>query len=297
MNDPNYAAFANLSAIGYFAWAWVRIMKQPEGMRHYFVDEAGDPTLFNARGAVIVGREGVSTTFMLGVARLIDPDMARKKLDELRSSLLADQYFKGVPSMQPNAGKTACCFHAKDDLPEVRREVFKLLPTLGAEVQIVVRRKSVMVSEARTAHRLGRKLSPNDVYDDLVKRLFKNLLHQGETNEICFARRGKTDRQVALEHAIERAKANFRSTWKTDVDRPTQVRSSVPSQEAGLQIVDYFLWALQRFYERDEDRYFLGLANRFRLIMDQDDTRLAPYGRWYTQRDPLTKEKRMPPAS
>jgi hypothetical protein len=40
---------------------------------------------------------------------------------------LADPYFKGVPSMQADAKKTALFFHAKDDLPEVRREVFRVL--------------------------------------------------------------------------------------------------------------------------------------------------------------------------
>ena len=31
--------------------------------------------------------------------------------------------------------------------------------------------------------------------------------------------------------------------------------ASTPPQKAGLQAVDYFLWALQRHYERDESRY------------------------------------------
>ena len=34
---------------------------------HYYVDEAGDGTLFNARGKVIIGEEGCSRYFMLGI--------------------------------------------------------------------------------------------------------------------------------------------------------------------------------------------------------------------------------------
>ncbi len=112
-------------------------MKTPDGTKYYFVDEAGDPTLFNARGVVIVGSPGVSHTFMVGVADVPDPVTARRVLDELRQSLLTDPYFKGVPSMSPTGGKTAVSFHAKDDLPEVRREVFRLLPSLGVKVQAV----------------------------------------------------------------------------------------------------------------------------------------------------------------
>jgi hypothetical protein len=269
-------------------------MKTPEGTKHYFVDEAGDTTLFNARGVAIVGNEGVSRAFMVGVADVPDPAAARSALDALRSSLLADPYFKGVPSMSPSGGKTAMCFHAKDDLPEIRREVFKLLPTLGSKVQVAIRRKSDLVSEARLLHSLGQRLGPSDVYDDLVKRLFKNLLHRGESHEVCFARRGKSDRQEALTIALRRAKENFRRHWKSEIDASVTIRASVPSGDAGLQVIDYYLWALQRLIERDEDRYFATIADQFSLIMDLDDQRTKPYGRWYTTKDPLTLDKKKP---
>lgn len=269
-------------------------MKTPTGTKHYFVDEAGDTTLFNGRGVPIVGMEGVSRTFMVGVADVPDPAAARVALDTLRGSLLADPYFRGVPSMSPAGGKTSLCFHAKDDLPEVRREVFKLLPTLGVKVQVAIRRKADLVSEARFLRGMGQKLGPSEVYDDLVKRLFKNLLHRGEAHEVCFARRGKSDRQDALTLALQRAKENFRKQWKADVDSPFSIRASVPSADVGLQVVDYYLWALQRLMERDEDRYFASVADQFSLIMDLDDTRLKGYGRWYTAKDPLTVGKKQP---
>jgi len=61
------------------------------------------------------------------------------------------------------------------------------------------------------------------------------------------------------------------------------------SQESGgFQAVDYFLWALQRFYERKEDRYLELLWHSFRLVHDLDDTRKSDYGVYYTQKKPLT---------
>lgn len=44
---------------------------------------------------------------------------------DLRASLLAAFYFKHIPSMQRKANKAARFFYAKDDIPEVRRAVFK----------------------------------------------------------------------------------------------------------------------------------------------------------------------------
>src|ERR1700730_13723550 len=113
-------------------------------IRHYFVDEAGDPTLFGKRGKVLVGTEGCSKYFILGKLDVANPDLLAAELTGLRNRLLADPYFKGVPSMQPAQRKTAIAFHAKDDVPEVRREVFNLL--LGQNVQFfaVVRDKNVI---------------------------------------------------------------------------------------------------------------------------------------------------------
>ncbi len=46
--------------------------------RHYFIDEAGDLTLFNKKKKVIIGNEGCSKYFILGVAHITDPHSVRK---------------------------------------------------------------------------------------------------------------------------------------------------------------------------------------------------------------------------
>src|SRR5687767_8534598 len=110
-------------------------------VKHYFVDEAGDLTLFNKRGRIIVGNEGVSRCFMLGLLELPDPALAHKKLEELRQELLANHYFSSAPSMQVKGNKTAIAFHANNDLPEVRYEVMRLLPSFDAKAIVGIRRK------------------------------------------------------------------------------------------------------------------------------------------------------------
>ena len=51
--------------------------------------------------------------------------------------------------------------------------------------------------------------------------------------------------------------------------------------------MDYFIWALQRLYERGEERYVNYLRHTFRLVQDIDDRRKAGYGVYYTQKKPL----------
>lgn len=152
-------------------------------IKHLFIDEAGDLTLFNKRGKNIVGNEGVSRLFMIGLIHLPNPAFAREKLEELRRELLADSYFRKVPSFQSERKKTAICFHAKDDLPEVRREVFRLLPVFEAKVSIAIRRKNVLAEEAKRLFETERKkITPNQIYDSLVSRVLRDQLHQADEN-------------------------------------------------------------------------------------------------------------------
>lgn len=62
----------------------------------------------------------------------------------------------------------------------------------------------------------------------------------------------------------------------------------------GLQVVDYYLWALQRLLERGESRFFNFVAPAYKLILDRDDTRERPYGEYYTSKRPLRPETMMP---
>src|SRR5687768_6119553 len=114
--------------------------------KHYFVDEAGDPVIFGTRGKVLVDTEGCSRFFMLGVADILEAAQLSDELNALRSCLLADPYFKDVPSMQPGAGKAALLFHAKDDVPAVGREVFSLLLRQSIRFSAIVRDKFSVLS-------------------------------------------------------------------------------------------------------------------------------------------------------
>ncbi|MDP2825783.1 MAG: hypothetical protein Q8O52_24235 [Sulfuritalea sp.] len=100
-----------------------------------FVDEAGDPTLFANRRRAIVGTPGCSRFFILGKLEVDDPAGLGHRLTDLRHTLLANPYFANVPSFDPTRDKTAVMFHAKDDVPEVRYEVFKLLVAESAALR------------------------------------------------------------------------------------------------------------------------------------------------------------------
>jgi hypothetical protein len=263
---------------------------QQSAIRLYFVDEAGDPTLFNRRKQVVVGSEGCSTYFMLGLLDVADPTTLAKDLVDLRRSLLADPYFKHVPSMQPGQKKTAVMFHAKDDVPEVRREVFSLLMRHEMRFFAVVRDKRRIVQLVQEQNKRSSKYRyhPNQLYDRCVSRLFRDRLHKDGGYIIRFAKRGTKDRTAALQAALETARNNFRRKWSIQSEAPIELLATTPAVDACLQAADYVLWALQRLYEREEERYWEYVWPMVALVHDVDDVQIHDYGQYYTQRNRLT---------
>lgn len=263
----------------------------PSSIRHYFVDEGGDSTLFSKTGKVLVDTEGCSRFFILGLLDVPDPVVLNARFDKLRTQLMNDAYFKGVPSMQPNARKTALAFHAKDDLPEVRREVFRVLrDTEGLRFFAIVADKLSVLAYVRQRNKREPDYSyhPNELYDYLTSRLFKERLHQHDRYNIIFSKRGKSNRLDALRKLVETASESLTQIPDDSNTPVTYVSATTPKEHAGLQAVDYFVWALQRLYERGEERYLLYLWDAFRLVHDIDDMREAGYGTYYTQKKPLT---------
>jgi len=259
-------------------------------VRSYFVDEAGDGTLFDRKGRVIVGREGCSRFFMLGLADIEEPAAVGAELSELRTRLLADPYFMGVPSIRSEAHKTALAFHATDDLPEVRREVFTLLLQHKIHFFAVVRDKQKVVEYARQRRDRDAEYHyhPDELYDSLIERLFRGRLHRERCYRICFATRGRCDRTAALRGALEQARAKFKAKWAAAASARTDVLAVKAAECDGVQVADYLLWALQRLYERHEERFLHFIWDRVTLVHDVDDTRRAPWGMYYTKKKPLS---------
>jgi len=261
---------------------------------HYFVDEAGTPKLFGRRRKSIVGQEGESAFFMLGALCVADPVRLAAELSRLREVLLASPYFKDVPSMQAAEGKTALFFHAKDDLPEIRFQVFQLLMQQDAQFYAVVRDKQRLVEEVRARNRADPAYwyRENALYDELASQLFKSRFHEADEFRICFAKRGSSDRTAALRTAIEHARETYERSFGVRSSARVEITARLARDHAGLQAADYFLWALQRLYERAEDRYWEFVRSKARLVYDMDDTRQNRYGVYYTTEKPLTKDAR-----
>lgn len=262
--------------------------------RYYYVDEAGDANLFNRKGRVLVGSDGCSRFFLLGKIEVPDPDGLAEALTELRLRLLTDPYFARVPSMMKESRKTWRMFHAKDDVPEVRQRVFELLRGTDIRFFAHVRDKMVIVRKVLEHNQRSPtyRYRPNDLYDRCVPHLFENRLHKGQAYRIVFAKRGSSDRTLALERGLMEARSRFRRRWNIESVAPIEVVPADSAEIVCLQAADYFLWALQRCFEYattrpSERRYIDYLWDRVGLIVDRDDTSRSGAGEYYTRSRPF----------
>jgi hypothetical protein len=195
---------------------------------NFFIDEAGDPTLFDKRGKKVRVGDGASKSFILGKILVDDCDRLRREMDQLRASLLADAYFRNVESMKPERRKTAVMFHAKDDLPEVRREVFSLLLKHDIKFYAVVRNKMDLVDFVRQQNNRdpNYRYRENELYDTLTRHLFSKLRRSADEVNLIFATRGKANRNAALRNALVEAEQDFeQKVWlraKTHRQHPGQ---------------------------------------------------------------------------
>lgn len=245
-----------------------------EAQVHLFVDEAGDTTLFSRHGQVLVGTDQTSRFFMVGRLEVADTAALDADLLALRTELLADPLLNTVPSMQPAAGKTALFFHAKDDIPEVRRAVFDLLRKHELRFSAVVKDKKVLLAEVQARNALEPtyryKANGHEVYDALIAQLFGRFGAFGAKREVLFAVRGNKERTAALRAVLQQIEDGFQTDFGFAPHGQTGVHSGLPNASGGLQACDYLLWALQRFYERAEERYVRAMWPQFARVIDLD---------------------------
>lgn len=284
------------------------LAESDQAVIHSFVDEAGDSTLFNSKGDVLIGTNGCSRFFMMGKLDVENPHDLSAKLNALRQSLLANPYFAGVPSFDPSRAKTAHQFHAKDDVAEVRFEVFKLLAAEGKNLRfhaVVCDKEFVLRDETKKReHAPAYRYNQDSLYDHLVCKLFSSWHVFADNYHLCVAKRGHKNRNEAIAKALEQAEQEFIETYSMSRSINWNVTISDPASTVCLQAADYFLWALQRFYELRtnvttgekirEDRYLNMLWPQFATVYDLHFGELAT-GTTFSRVKPLTLEARFSP--
>ena len=259
---------------------------------HRFLDEAGDTTFFGRGRVLILGRDGVSQCFGLGMVKFAAPVAEmRSQVEKLCRAVESDSYLNRIPSVLKRVQSGGFFFHASDDSPEVRERLFKWIHEADCSLEMVVGRKIPALFAKKHNNR------ESEFYADLLSHLLKNKLKLGQRLVVNIAERGKTTRNHVLESALARARERFAK--KQDV---SEISSEVvfnvqnPRTEPLLCVPDYLAWTVQRVFERGEMRHYDFVRERISLVVDLYDSEKYEGSRnYYTPRRPLTAENKLGP--
>lgn len=147
-----------------------------------------------------------------------------------------------------------------------------------------------------------------------MRELFGKFHHLADRYEVCVAKRGNSPRTEAMKTALAHAEADFEKKFGFRRAHPDSWNMTVQQSKENpcLQAVDYFLWALQRFYEIkfDASTKLPLLDPKTGLVIREDrflnaiwpqvgeihDLHFGPsHGTFFTIKKPLKLAERFPP--
>lgn len=215
----------------------------------------------------------------------------RQQIINLQHEVEEDVYYKGVPSITRKSLKGGYFFHAKDDLPEVRKTFYEFIKTLECSFEAVVARKipDIFIKKHNSKEA--------EFYADLLSHLLKNKLRIGDKLVLNIAKRGNSTRHNTLTLALNKAISRFRKKYP-DKKIKTQIVFNIqnPIEEPLLNVADYFCWAIQRVFERGELRFYEFLIDKISLVIDLYDSKKWEESKnYYDIKNPLTTQNKISP--
>jgi len=257
---------------------------------HRFLDETGDSTFYGKGRRLILGENGVSLSFGMGIVR-IDRPLAevREEVRRLQAQVEADELLNPLPSVRKRMAKGGFFFHACKDTPDVRSVFLHYLRELPCEAEVVIARKIPALFEKQHG---GRE---DEFYTNLLTHLIKNRMKRPGTLVLNVAERGSSTREKVLTQALAIAVERAKKKWGGDgAARRVVFNVQSPLKEPLLTVADYLCWAVQRVFEQGDLRHYNYLASKIRLVIDlYDRDKYAKFRNYYDKRNPLTAENKL----
>jgi hypothetical protein len=229
---------------------------------HRFLDEAGDTTFYGKGMVPLLGSEGVSNNFFLGMLTINEPlEIVRQKVVDLQRSIMSDPYFFNIPSIHKKKSAFGYFLHAKDDIPEVRRMAYDLIISIDCKFDAVIGRKDYKIYQKKH----------NGNQAEFYADMFSHLLHDNiigfDKLVLNIASRSRCTTHVNLERGLQKAIVVSKQKFPNNFDEcKVQFNVQRPTTEPIINIADYFLWSIQRKVERNETRYFNYLSNKINNV-------------------------------
>jgi len=245
--------------------------------KHLFIDESGSPDFYGSKKKLLIGDPNTPPILILGLIETRQRSILRNKIIDFKSQLLKDPSLKHINSLHQNGWY----LHARGDHPKVRDHFFEFMQELDFTAHAVIGRKKLKIFHDY------HKAKTSEFYFDLVKHLLKDRFKHEVEYELCLSGRSSSNaNDFAI--ATKRALDIYSKKLKNDVNRDFKCIILKSSETPELSVVDYALWALQRYILKGQEKHFESLKNKYGCILDLYQNKKQK--RYYTRKSPLTLE-------
>ena len=253
---------------------------------YFFIDESGDPNFYGNRHKLLVGTPGYQPLLLIGMIVADEIKHLRNAVIDIKSQIETDPLYKSLHSV-----KSGWYLHAIEDHPDIRTKFINFLRELdGFRTFVVIGRKDL--NKFQKLHHNN----PTEFYYDLLYHLLKDRMNKEDYfYQLFLARRQKT-KMDNFSFAVAKAIERDNSKRKNPIVVNYQCDIVLSSQYPELSIIDYLLWALQRYIIKKEDRFFNALIDKYNLIIDLYDsqnytTKGKGTSNYYSRKNPFDLEK------
>jgi hypothetical protein len=221
---------------------------------YFFIDESGDPSFYAKGKKCIVGSEGFKPLLLIGLIKIEDKKAIRQAVMLFMDEIKTDPLYKDLPCIikDPN-----WYLHASYDNLEVQVKFVDFLRKLeGFKFYCVIGRKRLNLFASK------HKNSESEFYFDMVHHLLKGRLNNEESFYQVFLSARDKNTQSKLKASIDDAlkKDNEKRNTPLEINFNCEIVLSKDTPE--LSIVDYMLWALQRYILKGEKRFYNALYRK-----------------------------------
>jgi hypothetical protein len=257
-------------------------MKHESSKYFFYIDESGSPDFFGKRKQPLWLTDEFQPVLLLGMLGTKQPRVLQKAVKEFADKILADPLYNSIYSIsQPN-----WFLHAKDDHPEVRIKFFEFIRQLdNIECYVIIARK---IPELFLAKHNG---NANEFYFDVLYNLLKQYPFQADLHyQFYLSRRDSANTKPFVE-AVHKVVSKI--AGKSDSPSSNYQCDIVRAADSlELSVLDYLLWAVQRYVLKAERRYLTAMEGRIKLIYDVYDA--SAENRVYDAENPFDLKKAAP---
>lgn len=227
--------------------------------KYIYIDESGEIDFFGKKKRALWTKPDFKPFTLLGMVITSEGKRLSKDVENLQKEILGNPLFNQIHSVKTNPNYF---IHARTDHTDVKIKVFEFIQNLDyIEFYVVIARKIpelfINKHHAKT----------HEFYFDLVNKLIGRLeLNTNTEYKMYLAQRQSSTEQrfvESVEKVIKRQFQDEQIIYKCDI-----VKSS---EYPALSMIDYALWAIHRYIDQGDKRFFMAIENKFKVIYDVYD--------------------------